>query len=193
MSEVRTIEGIELPAPGEWALDAAHTTVGFTARHLMVTKVRGRFEDFTGTVHVTEDPLASWVEVEISTPSIVTGSEQRDQHLKSPDFLDVETFPAMTFRSTKLEPTGGRSFRLHGDLTIRDVTEPVVLEGEFLGLVGDPWGGTRAGFTASTEIDRERWGMTWNVAMETGGLLVSKKVQLELEVQLVPAAASQAA
>jgi polyisoprenoid-binding protein YceI len=174
----------ELPAAGTWALDPSHTEVAFVARHLMVTKVRGRFLRFDGTIQVAEEPEQSSVDVRLDASSITTGADDRDAHLRSPDFLDVETYPEVRFVSTGIERSGN-GWRLAGDLTIRDVTKPVVLDMTFDGVAGDPWGGTRAAFTASTEIEREDWGLTWNVAVESGGWLVSKIVKIELDAQAV--------
>ncbi len=191
----RIVDGIEIPALGTWEVDPAHSRLGFVARHLMVTKVRGSFDVFDGRIVVGEGPEDSTVEVRVDTASITTGSPDRDQHLRSPDFLDVERFPVMTFRSTKVERSGETGLRLEGELTVRDVTRPVTLDAEFDGLTGDPWGGMRVAFTGTTEIDREDWGMTWNVALERGGVLVSKKVQIEIDVQakFVEEARSEAA
>ncbi|HEY7281460.1 MAG TPA: YceI family protein [Actinomycetota bacterium] len=191
----RMVDGVEIPAPGVWEVDPAHSRLGFVARHLMVTKVRGSFDVFDGRIAVGERPEDSSVAVRVDTASITTGSADRDTHLKSADFLDVERFPTMTFRSTKVERNGDAGLRLEGELTVRDVTRPVTLDAEFDGLTDDPWGGKRVAFTATTEIDREDWGMTWNVALEKGGVLVSKKVQIEIDVQAkyVAAAASEAA
>lgn len=184
----RTLEGIEVPAPGTWTIDPSHSTVGFSVRHLMVSKVRGRFGAFTGSIEIGERPEDSSVEVAIEAASIDTRDERRDAHLRSGDFLDAERHPALAFRSTGLRPTGGRRFHLDGALTIRGVTRPVTLEAELDAVGPDPWGGTRAGFTASTEIDREQWGLTWNQALETGGVLVGKQVRIEIEAQVVRAA-----
>ena len=189
----RTIDGIQAPGPGTWSIDPAHTTIGFVARHMMVTKVRGHFGSFAGQIRVDEDALASSVEMDIEAGTITTGNDMRDRHLVSPDFLDVETFPTLSYRSTRLERTGGNRFRLHGDLTIKDVTRPVTLDVEYEGIVPDLRGGTRMAFSASAEIDREEFGITWNVALEGGGVLVSKKVKLEIEVAAVLAAGEQAA
>jgi polyisoprenoid-binding protein YceI len=171
------------PTVGTWTLDPSHSVIGAVARHLMVTKVRGRFTSFDGAIHVAERPEDSWAELRIDAASIETGNEQRDGHLRSPDFLDVERFPELSFRSGAVERTGADSLRVTGDLTIRDVTRPVVLEVTFDGVVSDPWGGQRAGFTLRGEIDREAYGMTWNMALESGGVLVSRKIQLEIEVE----------
>jgi polyisoprenoid-binding protein YceI len=179
----RIVDGVEIPATGTWEVDPAHSRLGFVARHLMVTKVRGSFDVFDGRIVVGERPEDSIVEVRVDTASITTGSPDRDAHLRSADFLDVERFPTMSFRSTKVERSGDSGLRLEGELTVRDVTRPVTLDAEFDGLTGDPWGGMRVAFTATTEIEREDWGMTWNVALEKGGVLVSKKVQIEIDVQ----------
>jgi polyisoprenoid-binding protein YceI len=183
----------EVPSAGGWKIDPAHTRVGFVARHLMVTKVRGLFTDVDGEIRIGETPQDSSVQIRIAAASIDSGNKDRDQHLRSPDFLDVETYPYLTFNSTGIEVTGDSTLQLHGDLTIRDVTRPVTLDVEYEGLTPDPWGGTRAGFAATTEIDREDWGLTWNVALESGGVLVSKNVKIELDVQLVQAKAGEQA
>src|SRR5207248_75272 len=140
-----------LPERGTWKIDPAHSGVGFVARHMMVSKVRGGFGVFSGTIEVGDSPETSSVEVEIDAASVQTGNEGRDQHLRSPDFLDVETYPRITFRSTRVERTGDSSLRVEGDLTIRDVTKPVTLDAHFHGMAGDPLGNTRIGFSASTE------------------------------------------
>ncbi|MGZ4139241.1 MAG: YceI family protein [Actinomycetota bacterium] len=188
----RKLGDVEVPAPGVWQLDDGHTTVGFVARHLMVSKVRGRFEDVTGEITIGERPEDSRVDVTIEASSIRSDSPQRDEHLRSADFLDVERFKTLTFRSTSVEQTGPASLHVAGELTIRDQTRPVVLEVEFHGVQKAPWGATVAGFSARAEIDREDWGMTWNAALETGGLVVSKKVTIEIETELVPAQARAA-
>jgi polyisoprenoid-binding protein YceI len=189
----RAVNGLEAPAPGTWAFDQGHTTLMGEARHLMVTKVRGRFTDFSGTIHVAEVPEESFVDVEIRADSIDTGNPDRDGHLRSPDFLDVENHPTLTFRSTGVDLGDGPNFRVPGELTIRGVTRPVVLDAEYLGATADPWGNTRVGFSATTEVDREDFGMTWNVALEAGGVLVSRKIRIELEVQAISPAREQAA
>jgi polyisoprenoid-binding protein YceI len=180
---VAETEGVTLPAPGTYELDVAHTAVDFVARH-MLSRVRGRFTEFTGTIEVAERPEDSSVAVEIKTASIKTDTEKRDEHLKSGDFLSIEEYPTITFTSTAVRPTGGTSFELDGDLTIKDVTKPVTLTGEFLGT-GPGMDGETPLFAASarTTIEREDWGVNWNMAVETGGFLVSKKVELEIEVE----------
>lgn len=185
MAAVRTIEGRRAPVAGVWELDPAHTDVAFVARHLMVTKVRGHFQEVSGAITVGDDPADSRVEVEIQAASITTGSPDRDNHLRSADFLDVENHPTLTFRSTRIEPLDDERWALTGDLTIRDVTRPVTLRVTFEGTTRDPWGGTRAAFSARGEIEREDWGLTWNVPLENGGVLVSKKVQIEIDAQAV--------
>jgi polyisoprenoid-binding protein YceI len=183
-SAIRMVDGCAVPAPGIWAIDPSHTTVGFVARHLGLAKVRGRFSDVVGEAHIAEQPSESSVSVRIETASVDTRDPGRDAHLRSREFFDVERHPEMTFRSTALRRQGD-GWALDGDLTIKGVTHPVSLDLEFEGVAGDPWGGTRAGFSASTEVLREDWGLTWNVALESGGFLVSKKVQLQLDVELV--------
>ncbi|MBK9476444.1 MAG: YceI family protein [Tetrasphaera sp.] len=165
--------------PGTWVIDPTHTKVGFTARHLMVSKVRGTFDDLAGTVSVADDIAASQVEVVIKTASIDTGVADRDGHLRSADFFDAENHPDMTFRSTAFDGE-----HLTGELTIKGVSRPVTLEVEFNGVVQDPWGNTKAGFEASGELNRTDWGLTWNAALEAGGVLVSEKITLVLDVEL---------
>jgi polyisoprenoid-binding protein YceI len=172
--------------PGVWNVDPSHSIVGFTARHLMITKVRGRFTSFTGTVTIAENPLDSQVEATVDLGSVTTGDEQRDGHLKSADFFDVDKHPTMTFTSTGIKDDGG-DYVLTGDLTVAGTTRTVDFELSFDGVQKDPWGGTRAGFTAETEISRKDWELTWNVALETGGVLVGDKVKIELDVELVKA------
>jgi polyisoprenoid-binding protein YceI len=174
-----------LPPKGDWKIDQAHTSVSFVARYLMLTKVRGRFRDFAGTIHIADSPEESWVEVTTQAASIDTGNETRDEHLRSSDFLDVERFTTLNFKSTKIELTGGTALRVTGDLTIRDVAKPVVLDTEFEGMTKGVGGDTRVAFSATTEIDREEWGIMWNMALETGGVLVGKRVRIELEIQAV--------
>ena len=172
-----------------WAVDPAHTTAGFVAKHMMFTTVRGKLKDVKGTITVDADhPDRSSVEVEIAAASIDSGVQQRDDHLRSADFLDVEHHPTITFKSRRVEGATGKAgdrFRVIGDLTIRGTAREVVLDVEYEGQGKDPWGGTRAGFTASTKLDRRDWGLTWNAALEAGGVLVSNEVKIEIEVQAV--------
>jgi polyisoprenoid-binding protein YceI len=179
----RTRDGVAIPAPGAFALDPAHTRVGFVARHLMVSKVRGSFTGVSGEITVAEDPADSCVTATIDSATIGTGSPDRDAHLRGPDFLDAERFPALTFRSTRLVDLADSSFTLAGDLTIRDVTREVALRVDFGGVVRNPWGTEVIAFTARTEIDRESFGITWNQALETGGVLVGRTVTIEIEAQ----------
>jgi polyisoprenoid-binding protein YceI len=179
---VKEIGGVQLPPAGKYELDIAHTAVEFVARHIL-TKVRGRFTEFTGWIEIADNSEDSSAEVEIKTASIQTNTEQRDQHLKSDDFLNVEKWPVMTFRSTAVRPTGGVTFELDGELTIRDVTRPVTLHGEYLGTETNPSGVTVLAATAKTVLEREDWNVSWNMVLETGGFLVSKKVDLEIEVE----------
>ena len=174
--------GVSIPPAGTYELDQTHTVVGFVARH-MLSKVRGQFTDFSGRIEVVESPQDSHVEVEVKTKSITTHTEKRDQHLMSGDFLEIEKYPVLTFTSTAVRPTGGSSFELDGGLTIKDITRPITLSGEFLGWGPDLDGKPMFAASAKTTIDREDWDMTWNMAVETGGFLVGKKVDLEIEVE----------
>lgn len=182
----RTVDGSVVPTVGRWTIDPAHTSAEFVARHLMVTKVRGGFGAVTGTIDVAEDLRDSRVEVTIETASVSTGAGDRDAHITSGDFLDVENYPEIRFVATGVEPKRS-SWKLTGDLTIKDVTRPVSLDFNFHGIVDDPWGNPKAAFSGTTEIMREEWGLTWNVALDSGGVLVSKKVSIEIEAQATPA------
>ncbi len=173
-------------ATGTWNVDPTHSTVGFVARHLMVTKVRGRFGAFTGTITIADDPTQSSVEASVEMSSVSTGDDNRDGHLRGGDFFDVETFPTMSFRSTSVTPKGG-DYALNGELTIKGVTKPVSFDLEFDGVNTDPWGNTKAGFTATAEINRREWGLEWNVALDAGGMLVSEKIKIELDIQAAKA------
>lgn len=181
----RAVNGLTLPSTGTFVLDKSHTEVGFIARHLMVSKVRGRFTDFEGTIVVADDPSESSVEVTIQAASINTNDENRDKHVRTNDFLSVDEFPALTFRSTKVELSSGGDWKVNGDLTVRGVTRPIVLDVQFEGVIQDPWGNQRLGFTASGEIDRNDFGVSFNAALETGGFVVSPKVKLEIEAEAV--------
>ncbi|MGW1989004.1 YceI family protein [Embleya sp. NPDC001921] len=181
----RDWEGLTIPTAGTYALDVAHTRVGFTARHLMVSKVRGQFTDFTGAITVAEEPMDSTVEAAISTASMTTGQPDRDAHLASADFMEVEKYPRMTFRTLRLSGRSGNEFTLVGELTIKGIAREVELAVELEGLATSPWGQEVLAFTATTEINREDYGMTWNQALESGGVLVSKKVRIEIEGEAV--------
>src|SRR5215210_1837088 len=183
-TQTRTVNGVELPPVGTYAFDTHHTTIGFVARH-MLSKVRGRFTDHDGEVTVGETPEESSVRFEIKADSITTDSQMRDDHLRGGDFLDVEHHPTLTFRSTGVRVGEGSTFELDGDLTIRGVTRPVTLRAEFHGSGPGLHGGTLAAFSAATTIDREDWDLTWNVAVETGGVLVGKKVDIVIDAELL--------
>ena len=175
----------QLPGPGTWVIDPSHSRVGFVARYMMLTKVRGHFRELSGTIHVTDDPAASWAEATIGAASIDTSDATRDQHLRSPEFLDVESYPELRFRSTSVSVSQNGRLELTGDLTIRDVTRPVTLRGEVAGLALDPWGNRRAMFSVAGELDRDEFGITWNQALEAGGVLVGKNVTLEIEASAI--------
>ena len=172
-----------------WQIDPAHTAVEFAVKHMMFTTVRGRFKDLKGTIEVDEsNPDNSSVNVEIAAASLDTGVADRDGHLRSADFLDAETHPQLTFRSKRVEGAmkkEGDKFRVIGDLTIRDTTMEITLDCTYEGTGKDPWGGTRAGARATATIDRRDWGLKWNQALETGGILVANEVRIEVEVQAV--------
>ncbi len=171
---------------GTWKLDPSHTNLGFSARHAMVAKVRGGFGDLSGEITIDgDDPSKSSTSVTISAASLTTNNDERDGHLKSPDFLDVEKFPELAFTSTKISHTSGDDFVMEGDLTIKDTTRPVKVDVTLIGVHTDPWGGVRIGFEGHTEIARKDFGLTWNVALEAGGVLVSEKVRIELDVEAI--------
>jgi polyisoprenoid-binding protein YceI len=180
----RTLEGRVLPLAGSYTIDASHTSVGFVARHLMVSKVRGSFPEVSGTLQVAEDPTASSLEVTVGTASVTTREDQRDAHLRSADFFEVEKYPEMRFAASSAR-AHGENWVVEGELTIKETTRPVSLEVEFLGAITDPWGGSRIGFSASTEINREDFGLGWNMALEAGGVVVGKTVRIEIEAELV--------
>ncbi len=169
-----------------WQIDASHSAAEFAVKHLMISTVKGHFADVTGTVAVDDaNPQHPSVDVSIGVASIDTREEKRDAHLRSPDFFDVERFPKITFKSKRAEGPLNGEFKLVGDLTIRDVTREVTLNVESSGTVVDPWGGQRAGFAATTKINRKDFGLTWNVALEAGGVVVGDEVKISIEVELV--------
>jgi len=171
---------------GDYTIDPTHTRIGFVARHAMVTKVRGSFNEFSGTAAIDgDDPARSSVSVRIAADSIDTRNADRDAHLRSNDFLAMEEYPEITFVSTSITPTGESSFDVTGDLTIKGVTKPVTIPFDFEGTAQDPFGNTRIGFEGATTVNRKDFGVTWNAALETGGVLVSEKVTLEFEVSAV--------
>ncbi|MDQ1386538.1 MAG: hypothetical protein QOG65_3917 [Actinomycetota bacterium] len=175
------------PAAGSYELDQSHSHVSFSARHLMVTKVRGRFPVTGGKLVIADDPQKSSVEATIDVTAVESGDPKRDEHLRSVDFFDAENHPTVTFRSTKVEDHGDGEFTLEGDLTVKDTTRPVTLKGEYLGAQESPWGDTRIGFSAEVEVSRKEWGLEWNVALETGGVLVGDKVKLTIDAEWVRA------
>lgn len=173
------------PAQTTWKIDSAHTSVEFSVRHLMITTVKGRFADVTGTVKSDDlDPAKGEVDITVGIASIDTREAQRDAHLRSADFFEADTFPTMTFRSTRIE-SKGEGFTLVGDLTIRGVTRAVAFDVTSEGRVTDPWGGERAGFSATTRIKRSDFGLTWNQALETGGVVVGDEVKIAIDAELV--------
>ena len=171
---------------GDYIVDTAHTRIGFVARHAMVTKVRGAFQDFEATAHLDgDDPAKSSVSLTIQAKSISTGNEQRDNHLRSNDFFDMDNHPTITFASTEVEQVSDTEFKVTGDLTVRGVTKPVTVDFELTGAENDPWGNFRIGFEGKVTINRKDWGVSWNTALESGGVLVSEKVTLEFDVAAV--------
>ena len=181
----RVVDGVTLPAAGTYVLDPAHTRIGFIARHLMVTKVRGNFGEFDGSITIAEDPARSTAQATIRALSIETGAPDRDTHLRSGDFLEAEKYPELTFANARVVAQKGTKFAVLGDLTIKGVTREVELKVELDGVVTDPFGNEKLAVSARTEINREDFGMTWNAALETGGVLVSQKVVIEIEAQAV--------
>ena len=177
-----------------WNLDLSHSEINFAVKHMMISTVRGKFNKFSGTIDFNEaDPASSSIDVSIDVASIDTKDEKRDGHLKSGDFFDVEKFPAITFKSTKVEKLSANTAKVTGDLTIRGVSRPVVLDVEYAGQAKSPWGTTSAGFSASTKVNRKEWGLTWNVALETGGVLVGDDISISIEAELVKQPDAQAA
>ncbi len=173
-----------IPA-GSWSVDPTHSRIGFIARHLMVTKVRGSFAEYTADVLIAENPLESTLTAVVQMASVETGNADRDGHLRTNDFFAVDEFPTMTLVSTGIDQTDDDEFVLHADLTIKGITKSVDFDLEFEGVSGDPWGGTRAGITAATTIDRTEFGVEFNAALETGGVMLGEKVKIELDIQLV--------
>ena len=183
----RDFQGLLIPTPGTYAVDTSHSELTFSVRHMMVSKVRGRFGDVEGTVTIAEDPLQSSVEVRIATASVDTGTPDRDGHLTSADFFDVEAYPHITFRSTRIADVKGDEFTLTGDLTVKDVTREVSFTATYNGAGKNPWGQVVAGFEGQIEIDREDFGLTWNQALETGGVLVGKVAKIDIAVEIAAA------
>ena len=181
----REFDGLVIPAAGTYLLDAAHKRVGFVVRHLMVSKVRGEFAEAAATITVAADPLQSSVTATIQTASVNTGQTDRDNHLRTGDFFEAEKYPTIEFRSTGVKSHDGNEFVLAGELTIKGVTRPVDLQVEFEGVGRSPYGFDVFGFSASTEIDREDWGLTYNMALESGGVMIGKKVKIEIEGEAI--------
>jgi len=177
---------LEAPAPGTWVFDPEHTRFGFIGRHLMLTKVRGVFHEWSGKVIIGETPEESSVEVALKAATVDTGIEMRDKNLRSENFFEVEKYPEITFKSTQVERTGARTLRLTGDLKVKEVSRPLTLDVEYGGIAYDPAERVRASFSAEAEILREDWGLTWNQAIESGGFLVGPKVKIEIDVEIVP-------
>lgn len=180
-----------LPETGTWVFDTAHSSIEFVVRHLMMAKVRGSFSDFTGSIEIGDSPETSSVEVDIQVASVSTRDAQRDGHLTSADFFDAEQYPTITFRSTAVRDQGGNGYAVDGDLTLLGTTKPVRLDLSYLGTARDPWGNDKAVFSAQAEVDREEWGLTWNQALEAGGVLVAKLAKIEIEVEAVKPAATE--
>lgn len=179
-----------MSGPSTWKIDGSHNNVEFAVRHLMVSTVRGKFGEVDGTLTLDrEHPAASHVDVTINVASIDTGNEQRDTHLRSADFFDVDTHPHLTFRSTSIAPVGGEKYKVTGDLTIRGVTHSVTLDAEVIGFNKSPWGHNVVGFEGKTTISRKAWGLEWNVALETGGVMVSDEVRISLDFEAIEHAA----
>lgn len=177
-----------------WQLDKAHSSIDFSVRHMMISTVRGRFEEFDGTFEVNEaDPTQSKIAVDIRVASVNTKEAQRDGHLQSPDFFDVAQYPIITFKSSRIEKVDDKHFNLIGDLTIKGVSKEVTLAGEYAGQAKSPWGATSAGFTASTKINRKDWGLSWNQVLETGGVLVGDEITINIELELVKQAEAELA
>lgn len=172
--------------PGVWNLDTSHSAVEFTVRHLVVTKVRGSFGKYTASVEIADDLTQSKISAEIDVASVTTGENDRDNHLRSADFFDAENFPKITFKSTSIAPAGNQ-YQLTGDLTMHNTTRSITLDLEFNGISKDPYGNTRSGYSASGELSRKDFGMEWNVPLEGSGVLVSDKIQINLEIQLIKA------
>ncbi|MDQ6917731.1 MAG: YceI family protein [Candidatus Dormibacteraeota bacterium] len=183
----RSIAGTEVPAAGLWAFDAGHTEAAFAGTHLMINRVRGRFDRVTGWLDVAENPERSKGELVIDTRSLTSGFRDRDEHLKSGEWLDVDNHPRILYRSTGLEFVAGRVWRLAGDLTVKDITHPVEARATFGGGSVDPWGHEKIGFAVAAEMDRELWDLRWNLPLDAGGWVVSRRVWLTVNVEAVRA------
>lgn len=188
MSEslTRDVNGTTVPTSGKYEIDPAHSSARFQVRHMGLSKVRGGFDSFSGAIIIDEDPTKSSVDVSLDAASFSTGNEDRDNHIKSPDFLDVENHPALTFRSTSVAQDGD-AWNVEGELTAVGVTRPVTLHVEFDDAANDPWGNNRVGFEGTTEINRDDLGVNWNQPLETGGLLIGKTLKISIDVEAVAA------
>ena len=182
---IRHVDGTRVPSPGTYEFDPGHTTVAFEGRHLVVTRVRGRFLDFSGALHVGERIQDSQAELVIQAASLASGLQARDDHLRSPDFLDVAHHPTITFRTSSIEHVEAQGWSALGELTIRGVTRSVAVAIEFAGGVVDPWGNEKIGFSAQAEFNREDFGLTWNMLLDGGGLVASKQIRVEIDVEAV--------
>jgi polyisoprenoid-binding protein YceI len=185
VASTREYQGLQIPVAGTYLLDAAHKRVGFVVKHLMVSKVRGNFGEATATITVGDDPLQSSVTASITTASVFTGQPDRDNHLRTGDFFEAEKYPTIEYHSTGIKSWDGNEFVLTGELTIKDITKPVDLLVEFEGVGRSPYGFDIFGFSATTEIDREDWGLTYNMALESGGVMIGKKVKIEIEGEAI--------
>jgi polyisoprenoid-binding protein YceI len=175
-----------------WNIDAAHSEINFTVRHMMISNVRGRFEKFSGTVEFNEqNPEQSSVDVEIEAASVNTRDPQRDTHLRSPDFFNAEAYPYLHFKSKQIKVSDSNRGLVYGDLTIRNITKEVVLDVEYSGEAKSPWGSISAGFSASTKINRKDWDLVWNVALETGGMLVGDEIKISVEIEIIKQAEAE--
>ncbi|HEV8064593.1 MAG TPA: YceI family protein [Acidimicrobiales bacterium] len=186
--QTKAYEGLTVPTPAAFAIDSAHSEIGFGVKHMMVSKVRGRFGKYDGRIEVADDLLSSQIELSVDMDSIDTREETRDNHLRSDDFFSSATHPKMTFKSTAIRHRGGDKFEVTGDLTIKGVTKPITLDVTYEGVVSDPYGNQRIGFSARGELDRYDYGVSFGAALEAGGLVVAKKVSLEFEIEAVRAA-----
>jgi len=178
------VDDVELPAPGRWVIDPGHAQLGFVGRHLKFTKVRGRFTEVVGSIDVADNPADTTVDVTVGMASVETGNAARDEHLRSSDLFEVDRFPTASFRGGAVAWSTDRG-TLVGDLTIKGVTRRVTFDVEYLGFVADPWGGDRIVLSARTSINRDEFGVTWNVALDAGGLLVSREIDVEIDLEAV--------
>ena len=182
--QAASTERQQLPAPGRWSIDPTHSRIQFAVRHMMISRVRGHFSSFSGTIQIAPDPTQSSVEAVIQAASVDTSDKTRDSHVRSADFLDVQTYPEIRFQSSAVRPSGD-SWDVDGDLTVKDSVRPVTLRVDYTGTATDPWGGKRAGFEGATVINREDFGVTWNQVLEAGELMVGTEIKVELDIEAV--------